>query len=271
MTEHPVSETYDESKLANDALVSHLCVIESGAAELGPHPHPLLLPGASTKAKDTALDFGINAIRYFMSPAKETPATETSPEVGMDTVRRFMSPLLIGTLNRIAAHHNMTLNSILLGTLATHLRARSGQDRFAINQTYLGRRPDQLCAVGSYSGSVPMEFVFDDKTSPLSVCQHAFTETMRNMAASDRAVATATLEANVSYELNDVRPLPRPSALPRCKVVLSDLFFAVTEYVDGFDAVVMYDVSKFDNPEAELLLDDWLLTLEGLEEGWGAE
>ena len=165
---------------------------------------------------------------------------------------------------RIAACHSVTLNSILLGTLATELHARSGQDQFAINQTYLGRRPDQLGAVGSYSGSVAMEFAFDDETSLVSVCQHVFTQTMRTMAVSDRAVASATLESNVAYELNDVRPIPRPSAVPDLKVLLCDLFFVVTEYAEGFDAMVSYDVSKFQEAHAALLLDEWLLALEGL-------
>ena len=139
--QHLVSEANDESKLANDAVVSHVLVLEAGANEPGLHPHPLLLPAPYTAAEDTPL------------------------ECGMCCVRRTISPLTIKTLNQIAASRDMTLNSILLGTLATQLRARSGQDIFAINQTYLGRRPDQMRAVGSYSGFVAMEFTFDDKTT----------------------------------------------------------------------------------------------------------
>ena len=237
MTEHPVSEANDERKLVNDAVVSHVLLLEAGSNEPVLHPHPLLLSGAYKAAEDTP------------------------PEYGMCCVRRTISPLTIKTLNQIAVGRGMTLNSILLGTLATQLRARSGQDHFAINQTYLGRRPDQMRAVGSYSGSVAMEFTFDDESSLLSTCQHVFTETMRNMAASDRAVANATHISNVSYELNDVRPILRPTSLGRSKVVLCDLFFLVNEYVDGFDAMLSYDMSKFEEADAELLLEDWLLVI----------
>jgi hypothetical protein len=241
VTEHTVSEANNESKLANDALVSHLGRLEAGSDESGPQPHPLLLPGALTRADDTTLVFG------------------------MRNIRRAISPVTVGKLNRIAARHDITLNSILLGTLATQLWARSGQDQFAINQTYLGRRPDQLRAVGSYSHGVAMEFTFNDKTSLRDVCQSVFAETLRNMAAPDR-VANATLESNISYELNDVRHLPRPSSLPNTPVVLVDLFFVVCEYLDGLDAILSYDVSKFEDSDAELLLEDWMLALEGLDD-----
>ena len=242
VTEHPASEANDESKLANDAVVSHLLVLEAGSNERGLHPHPLLLLGARIATDDTPLQYG------------------------MCCIRRTIDPLTMETLKQIAARRDMTLNSILLGTLATQLRAHSGQDHFAINQTYLGRRPDQMRAVGSYSGAVAMEFTFDDESSLLSTCQHVFTETMRNMVASDRAVANATQFSNVCYELNDVRPVPRPSSLPRLKVVLCDLFFIVNEYIDGFDAVLAYDMSKFEETDAALLLEDWWLVMKQLDD-----
>ena len=145
---------------------------------------------------------------------------------------------------------------------------RSGQDRFALNQTYLGRRPDQLYAVGSYSSGVAMEFAFDGASSLLSTCRHVFRETIRNMAAADK-VANATLFSNVSFELNDLRPLPRRSSLPDSDsdslVVLCDLFFMLNEYLDGFEAVLLYDVSMFEEADAELLLQDWWRALERVE------
>ena len=233
----------DESKLATDALMSHLLVLAAGSNQLGLPPHRLLLPGACTTAEGTPVECGMRGLRSTVSPC---------------TMR---------TLDRIAARRNVTLNSILLGTLATQLRAHSGQDQFAINQTYLGRRPDQMRAVGSYSGFVAMEFTLDDGSSLLSTCQHAFTETMRNMAASDRAVANAALLSNVAYELNDVRPIPRPSLSHfSSKFVLCDLFFLVNEFVDGFTAEITYDVSKFEDAYAETLLKDWLLVLEQLDD-----
>ena len=109
-----------------------------------------------------------------------------------------------------------------------HLRACSGQDRFAVNQTYVGRRPDQLHAVGSYSGSVALEFSFDNQSSLRDTCQHVFKQTMKIMASADRAVATATRFSNVAYELNDFRPITRPSVTSdEMEVVLCDLFFIV--------------------------------------------
>ena len=45
--------------------------------------------------------------------------------------------------------------------------------------------------------------------------------------------------------------------------MLCDIFFMMNEYVDGFDACVLYDVSKFECADAEVLLEGWLLALEG--------
>ena len=96
------------------------------------------------------------------------------------------------------------------------------------------------------------------------------------MAASDRAVAIATLFSNVSYELNDLRPMARPSSVPDTTVAMCDLFFLVNEYVDGVDAMLLHDMSKFEEAYAEVLLEDWLrvleelLTADGLEGGLGA-
>ena len=183
----------------------------------------------------------------------------------MRSAQRIIGPQTIDTLNRVATSSGITLNSLLLGTLSLHLRACSGQDHFAINQTYLGRRPGQLQAVGSYSGHVPMEFHFGDESSLLSTCLHVFAETMHHMAAPDIAIATATLESNVSYELNDLRPMMLPSSVPgTLNVVLCDLFFLVNQYADGFNAMLSYDISKYQDTYAEQLLDGWLQELEGL-------
>ena len=87
------------------------------------------------------------------------------------------------------------------------------------------------------------------------------------MAAPDIAIATATLESNVSYALNDVRPITRPSSghTHTSNVVLGDLFFLVNQYVDGFMAVLWYDLSKYQHVHVEQLLDGWLQELEGLD------
>jgi hypothetical protein len=238
-------EMYDETKLANDALASHLSALEVGSPVSGPHPLRLLLPEVCRTSEVRPLEFGMRA------------------------VRRAIRPLTIEMLNRFAASCNVTLNSVLLGTLATQLRTRSGQDQLVINQTYLGRRPDQLRAVGSYSRAVAMEFTFDDESSLVPTCQYVFAETMRTMVAPVRELANATLFSNVSYELNDLRPLPRPSSYQHFNVVLCDLFFHVNQYADGLDAVVLYDVSKFEDADAKLILEYWLLGWKGLD-GLGA-
>ena len=281
-------DPYDAGKLAEDAILSHSRVLEvGGSVERKPYTPPLLLSGNGDPA-DAAISL---ASVVAMATAPFTDATDTSTststtstvattiantitlplandavaEVGMRWIQRTIGPKTIDTLNRIATSSGITLNSLLLGTLSLHLRACSGQDHFAIDQTYLGRRPGQLQAVGSYSGSVPMEFHFGDESSLLSTCQHVFAETMRHMAAPDIAIATAKFDSNVSYELNDMRPMPQPSSAPgTSNVVLCDLFFIVDQYADGFTAVLSYDLSKYQHTFVEQLLDGWLQELEVL-------
>lgn len=280
-------DPYDVVKLAEDAILSHSRLLEvGGSVERKPYTPPLLLSGngsptdASTSvpsitAMATApLTVAIGTLTSVTSTLATTIAnTVTLPvsannamaEVGMRTVQRIIGPQTIDTLNRVATSSGITLNSLLLGTLSLHLRACSGQDHFAINQTYLGRRPGQLQAVGSYSGHVPMEFHFGEESSLLSTCQHVFAETMRQMVASDIAIATARLEPNVSYELNDVRPMTQPSPAPGIlNVVLCDLFFLVNQYADGFTAMLSYDISKYQHAYVEQVLDGWLQELEEL-------
>ena len=282
--ERPAFQPNDVGKLAEEAILSHSRVLEAGGSvERKPYTPPLLLSGnrsptgASTSVTsivDMAIAPFTNATGILTSITSTVANAVTFPvaanlavaEVGMRTVQRTIEPQTIDMLNRIATRSGITLNSLLLGTLSMHLRACSGQDHFAINQTYLGRRPGQLQAVGSYSGHVPMEFHFGDDSSLLSTCQHVFKETMRHMAAPDIAIATATLESNVGYELNDVRPIPRPSSThdDTLNVVLGDIFFLVNQYADGFLAMLSYDISKYQQAYAGQLLDGWLQKLEGL-------
>ena len=280
-------DPYDAVKLAEDAILSHSRLLEvGGSVERKPYTPPLLLSGngsptdASTSvpsitAMATApLTVAIGTLTSVTSTLATTIAnTVTLPvaannamaEVGMRTAQRNIGPQTIDTLNRVATSSGITLNSLLLGTLSLYLRACSGQDHFAINQTYLGRRPGQLQAVGSYSGHVPMEFHFGEESSLLSTCQHVFAETMRQMVAPDIAIATARFESNVSYELNDVRPMTQPSSAPgNLTVVLCDLFFLVNQYADGFTAMLSYDLSKYQHAFVEQVLDGWLQELEEL-------
>jgi hypothetical protein len=242
-TEQPVYEAYSASKLAEDATESHLRVLEAGPQELQAQPLPLLLPSARAST-ECMLPEGVGI-------------------VGMRGAQRILSPSTVEMLTLTATSCGVTLNSILLGTLATYLRGCCSQNRFAIKQTYLGRRPDQLNAVGSYSQGVDMEFAFDDESSLLATCHHVFAETMKNMALMNKAEAATNLYTNVCYELNDMRPIPLSSSVPDMEVVLCDLFFVVDEYVDGCAAIVMYDVNKFEHADAELFLDGWLEGLKG--------
>ena len=283
-------DPYDAGKLAEDAILSHSRVLEvGGSVERKPYTPPLLLSGnggpadastsvasvvAMANAPFTDATGTLTSTSITSTVATTIANTITLPvaaannavaEVGTRSTQRIIGPQTIDTLNRVATSSGVTLNSLLLGTLSLHLRACSGQDHFAINQTYLGRRPGQLQAVGSYSGSVPMEFHFGDESSLLSTCQHVFAETMRHMAAPDIAIATAKFDSNVSYELNDVRPMTQPSSTSgTSNVVLCDLFFLVNQYADGFTAMLSYDLSKYQHTFAEQLLDGWLQELEVL-------
>ena len=280
-------DPYDAVKLAEDAILSHSRLLEvGGSVERKPYTPPLLLLGngsptdASTSVPSIAamatapftvapgtLTSIISAVATTIANNGTLPvaANNALAEVGMRTAQRIIGSQTINTLNCVATSSGITLNSLLLGTLSLHLRACSGQDHFAINQTYLGRRPGQLQAVGSYSGQVLMEFHFGEESSLLSTCQHVFTETMRHMAAPDIAIATATLISNVSYELNDLRPMTQPSSAPGpLNVVLCDLFFLVNQYADGFTAMLLYDISKYQHAYVEQVLDGWLQELEGL-------
>ena len=111
-----------------------------------------------------------------------------------------------------------------------------------------------------------MEFHFGDESSLLSTCQHVFGETMRHMTAPDIAIATAKFDSNVSYEMNDLRPMTQPSSASGNLnvVVLCDLFFLVNQYADGFTALLSYDLSKYQHTFVEQLLDGWLQELEVL-------
>jgi hypothetical protein len=239
------SEAYGASKLAECAVVRHLRELEIDSSDLAPRPLPLMLPCAKTR------------VEKMLRSCLNIPTGAFQNDVAYRTI----DALTITKFRKIAASRGVTLNSILLGTLATHFSNYSGQDTFAIEQTYLGRRSDQLNAVGSFSDSVAVQFTFDDKSSLWSTCRHVFKQTMltmRSMAASEGAVPSSTACSNVRYELNDMRPQARPKVAHKNTADIScDLFFLVNEYVDGFATMVVYDVSKFELADVELLLDGW--------------
>ena len=263
----PTPDPHRASQLAEDANATHLRLLAAG----GFAKYCALVAGLAHADDGWREDRPCNRRKDRPQPLELSlpgpcQAENAQPEVGSRSVERIISPHTIAALRQIAASSGMTLNAILLGTLATRLRARSGQDHFSIGQTYLGRRPEQLQAVGSYSTGADMEFTFDSSSSLLTTCKHAFEETMSTMAMPERLIE-ATALSNVLYELNDVRPMPRPPLNQGVLMpfVMSDLFFIVTEFTDDFVACVVYDVSKFARAGALELLLDWLEVLEGLE------
>ena len=209
--------------------------------------------------EENSSDDGTWLERPGVNPSR--PGSDFGPRV----LERTVSAATIAKLNLLANSNGITLNAILLGWLATHLSVVSGQRKFAISQTYLGREPDQLQAIGSFSVSVPLEFDFAQKlsvSSPLVTSQHVFKETMENMASPERLFAGSSLISNIGYELNDVRPKARPQVPPLQGVILCDMFFLMNQYTDGFVANVAYSTGKFSREDVEALLDGWLKLLE---------
>jgi hypothetical protein len=162
-----------------------------------------------------------------------------------------------------AARNRVPLNALLLGTLATLLHARSGQDTFAVSQTYLGRRLDQLQAVGSFSTGVPMVFNFADEPSLLQTCQHVMEETVAVLKAgmSASGICYEQDAVGVCYELNDARSIPRvrsTTARHPVKVKLVDLFFIVNEHSDGYVVLVWYDAGVYTSECVLELMAEWM-------------
>ena len=157
-----------------------------------------------------------------------------------------------------AASIGVTLNALFLAKLALMIHKVSMQQQFTISQTYLGRRMDEMLAVGSYSVGVPLEFNFSDKPDLRAVCHHVHRETQR-MLAIDALVQSAQ-PVMVAYELNEARPLHRPPEtrqLPSSFAV-ADLFFTINQYSDGFTAMVLYDQGKYDAMGIDACVAQWI-------------
>ena len=180
-----------------------------------------------------------------------------SPSVGALSTWHI-SEQTIFAAQQSAQSMGITLNAFLFGTLAWRLFECSGQHHFAVGQTYLGRRLDELHVVGSFSTGVPLVFDFSGKPSLRDTCEHVLRETQRAMG--NEFLVQRQLNLTVCYELNDVRPIPRPAEQRREKtsVLLVGLFFLVNQHSNGFSAMVLYDVGKYDAEGVERLVEDWI-------------
>ena len=188
--------------------------------------------------------------------------------VAMETVYQHVRDDVMARATELATSRGLTLNALLLGSLASLLHKHSQSSRFAIQHTYLGRRADQLEAVGSFSTWVPMVFSFEGDPSLLHTCRHALRETLAVLksVAVVGGAAAGTEVPSFAYELNDMRPMPRPASMPELAdvegrsggVKLSDVFFIVNQYVDGYSVLVPYDAGMYERDAIEALVMEWM-------------
>mmetsp|Transcript_35073 Transcript_35073/g.91954 ORF Transcript_35073/g.91954 Transcript_35073/m.91954 type:complete len:152 (-) Transcript_35073:128-583(-) len=139
------------------------------------------------------------------------------------------------------------------------LHERSGQEHFAISQTYQGRRPDELQVVGSFACAAAIIFDFSHSPSLREVCQHVFKETQRALR-QDSVIPSFQLPT-IMWELNDLRPVPRPKEVQQLEqqFSLSELLFAVNQYADGFQAMFVCDPIIYDaNSVVDTIWTDWV-------------
>jgi len=158
-----------------------------------------------------------------------------------------------------ASRMGVTLNALFLGELAIALFERCGQQRFAIAQTYLGRRADELGAVGSFSTTRPLVFDWTGTPSERAVCQQVMKETQRVMALD--AIEQSTQPVTIGWELNDVRPMTRPAEVRQEAVpfVMASvqIYFMVNQYADGYDVHVVFGEGRFDSRLLHAFVDVW--------------
>jgi hypothetical protein len=190
------------------------------------------------------------------------PSLKRSP-IGakeMQSVTQYVSKDVMTRATAKATSNSLTLNALLLGSLASILHKHSHQSQFAIAQTYLARRPDQLQAVGSYSKFVPMAFSFETQTSLLDTCSHVLRETLEVL--KEGASGATSASPSFAYELNDVRPIPRPTlqqlATSNGFDLVKDIFFVVSQYADGYVLTCMHDTGVYSSTVVEVLVEEWM-------------
>jgi hypothetical protein len=231
--EHVEIEGCDEEQLMRDAVEHHVGALGAQPQDVPAHLLRLRLP--------------------FELPS--------GGGLSMVEIRRPLCESVVSGLRRLAAKHKLTLNAIFLGALAALLHEMSGQTEFAIMQTYLGRTLGQLGTVGSYSTLSPMAFSFKDKPHLLAVCKSVLVETQRMLLIEPLLQSGQC--TTVGWELNDVRPVPRPVLLDiegraASNFKTCDLFFMVNEYSDGLDAVLLFDSSVYERGSAEEMVSAWM-------------
>jgi len=166
----------------------------------------------------------------------------------------------IAAAQQSAQRMGVTLNALFFATLAHCLHDCSGASRFSVSQTHYGRRFDEHQVVGSFSTSVPLEFDFSSEHSLRSTCRHVMSEVQRVMVME--YVFGGSQLPTVAWELNDVRPLPRPREAKgvAAPVVLTELFFTVNEFADGFAVAVGYNAGSYDDEDVERFVEEWMGT-----------
>ena len=221
--------SYDHADVAVDAVKEHVRrLTHRPPAELSEHACSLQVPALKSKT-------GVGAVEIIF---------EHIPEHG------------IAAFGDIAASNGYTLNSRLMGALALMLRTHLGQSELAIQQTYLGREPGQLQRVGSHVVGMPIRFRLEGNESLDASCHHVLRETQRHL----RGEVDFSGAVSICYELNDVRPMPRPESQPQVDFKLVDVFFLVNQYADGYSLMVLYDAGKYDGKGVEACVVEWLIT-----------
>uniref|UniRef100_A0A7S4NGH8 Condensation domain-containing protein n=2 Tax=Prymnesium polylepis TaxID=72548 RepID=A0A7S4NGH8_9EUKA len=226
---------------------------------------PVLVDSESQMSRDvvahhaSALDRGSDASPWLGDIRLPFERLVAGP-VSVEVISQNIPEGTVATATRIATSRGLTLNALLLGTLAAATYKHSQQPDFTIGQTYLGRGLDQLQLVGSFSAARPMWFSFGAQWSLHRVCQHVLTETMRSMRLRGN-VTCGMPRPSLAYELNDVRPIPRPAEIDApiaAQVKLSDIFVTVNQYDDGYLVVAAYDKAKHDGLGVKAFLADWM-------------
>ena len=219
---------YDEGKIVSDAIMYHVLSLSEESREMAP-----LLFNVELSFRHATVGAVCVESPLFRIPG-ETIAAAT----------------------QIATSSGFTLNALLLGTLACVLRKHSGRDKFAISQTYLARRSDQMQAVGSFSTIKNMVFDFAANPSLISMCRHVLKETQQIMSRNGVVVGSSQVPP-MSYELNDLRPLPMPAAVLMSQA-LGEIFFTVNQYIDGYCVIAMFDTGKYSSKGIETFVSEWM-------------
>ena len=177
----------DTSKMARDAIRGHIRFI-----------HRRITAPTSQNKDDLSVRLPLLSIPSASAADKDK--VQLTHHIPQHAVAR---------MSKAAVERGLTMNAFVLGTLAWLLHQYSGQDRFALLQTYLGREPDMLHAVGSFSTFAPVSFDLKTHSTLDAVCHFVLRETQEALANGPNTLQLDRLTVNVGYELNDVRPVPR--------------------------------------------------------------